>query len=270
VTGVTLVAGFASTVSWPATHYLARSIGWRASCDVYAAALLLCAPLYALILPAADRRAPVPTQHAPLEVSAALRRRAQLLAWAFAGTAVIGASMSAHLVGVLKALRLPSEDAVLIAASIGLMQVAGRGLELMFGRSLHPVRLGFLTFVGILLAMLLLALVGVLPDAVFIFAFVYGISNGLLTIAKATLPVEMFGLAKVGAVLGSFSAPSLVTRAVAPFGFALAMGSLGAEGAVIGLVAVSIASCAAYAATAYTARPRSAAAHPSRPVTGGG
>ncbi|HEX6244336.1 MAG TPA: MFS transporter [Polyangiales bacterium] len=252
VTGVTLVAGFASTVSWPATHYLDRWMGWRATCHAYAAALLSCAALYALVLPDVGACASSPARHVPLAVSAAVRRRARLLAWAFAGTAVVAASMSAHLVGVLMALEVPSEDAVWIAASIGVMQVAGRVLELLFGGSVSPVRLGFVTFVGLLLAMLLLALVGRFAILVFAFAFIYGLSNGLLTIAKATLPVEMFGLANVGAVLGSFSAPSLVTRAFAPFGFAVAMGSLGSELAVSALVAVSLAACAAYAAATHS------------------
>jgi hypothetical protein len=49
-------------------------------------------------------------------------------------------------------------------------------------------------------------------------------------------------------VLGGFSAPSLVTRALAPFGFALALDSIGAAGAITALIAVSLVSCAAYVA----------------------
>jgi predicted MFS family arabinose efflux permease len=253
VTGVTLLAGFASSVSWPATHYLVRSVGWRPTCDVYAAVLLVCAPLYALVLPAngSPAKARSVQKVARIEPSAAVRKRAQLLAWAFAGTAIVGASLSAHLVGVLKTLQLPSDHAVWIAASIGVMQVAGRVLELLLGSRLHPVRLGFVTFVGLLIAMLLLVVVSILPSAVYAFALVYGIANGLSTIAKATLPIEMFGLDNVGAVLGSFSAPALITRAFAPFAFAVALGTLGAEGAVMGLVAVSLASSAAYVATTH-------------------
>jgi predicted MFS family arabinose efflux permease len=252
VTGVTLVAGFASTLSWPATHYLAQAVGWRMTCNLYAAALLTCAPIYALVLPAASaspRAHPASTAALRGEVPHAVRRRAALLAWAFAGTAVVGAAMSAHLVAVLEALRLASDDAVWLAASIGVMQVAGRLLELVFGSRLHPVRLGFVTFAGLCAAMLLLAAVGALPSAVYAFALVYGIANGLLTIAKATLPVEMLGFANVGAVLGAFSAPSLATRALAPFGFAVVMGELGTTQALLGLVAVSLASLAAYVAT---------------------
>ncbi len=259
VTGVTLVAGFASTTSWPATHYLVQAMGWRMSCDIYAATLLLCAPIYLLVLPpvSVTRRALAKSTAAVrVEVTDAIRGRAWLLAWAFAGTAIVGASISAHLVGVLKTLELRGDRAVWIAASIGVMQVVGRLLELVFGSRLQPVRLGFVTFVGLFMAMVLLLAAGAQPFVVYPFALVYGIANGLLTIAKATLPVEMFGFANVGAVLGGFSAPLLVTRALAPLGFALLMSEVGTQEAIASLVLVSLASCTAYVATTRAELPR--------------
>jgi hypothetical protein len=251
VTGVTLVAGFASTISWPATHLLVTSAGWRTGCNLYAAALLSCAPVYALVLPdpIPNRTARLGPKMIPVEVNAEVRQRVRVLAWVFAGTAVVSASLSAHLVGVLKALQLPSNEAIYVAASVGVMQVAGRLLELAFGARLHPARLGFVTFAGLFVAMILLLAVRTLPFMVYAFALVYGVTNGLLTIAKATLPVEIFGFARVGAVLGAFSAPSVVTRALAPFGFAVAMGSMGVHEALIGMVVISLAAGAAYTAT---------------------
>src|SRR5476649_2408380 len=54
ITALTLAGGFASTVSWPTTHILLESLGWRGTYLVYAA-LLACisAPLHALALPRA-------------------------------------------------------------------------------------------------------------------------------------------------------------------------------------------------------------------------
>ena len=48
ITALTLAGGFASTVSWPATHFLLEAVGWRGTYLVYAA-LLACisAPLHA-------------------------------------------------------------------------------------------------------------------------------------------------------------------------------------------------------------------------------
>jgi len=52
ITALTLAGGFASTVSWPATHFLLDALGWRGTYMVYAA-LLACvsAPLHAMALP---------------------------------------------------------------------------------------------------------------------------------------------------------------------------------------------------------------------------
>src|SRR5512136_603167 len=41
ITALTLAGGFASTVSWPTTHFLLESVGWRGTYLVYAA-LLAC------------------------------------------------------------------------------------------------------------------------------------------------------------------------------------------------------------------------------------
>ena len=61
ITALTLAGGFASTVSWPATHFLIEAVGWRGTYLVYAA-LLACvsAPLHAFALPRSRVEADVP------------------------------------------------------------------------------------------------------------------------------------------------------------------------------------------------------------------
>jgi len=247
VTGVTLVAGFASTVAWPLSHYLLDAIGWRGVCQVYALALLLCAPIYAVLLPGrprAEARVSVPESAS----SSSSPPRARVLAWAFAGAALIGSSISAHLPGILSALQLRTELAVWVASSIGALQVFGRLIDLVSGSRRTAAQLGAVTFTGLLAAMLLLLAVPAMPQSVFGFALLYGISNGLFTIARATLPVELFGLDRIGAMLGSFGAPSLVTRAFAPLGFALVSAAAGTTAALGSLAAVGLVSLAAYLA----------------------
>src|SRR3984957_5329004 len=52
ITALTLAGGFASTVSWPTTHFLLEAIGWRGTYLVYAALLaFISAPLHAWALP---------------------------------------------------------------------------------------------------------------------------------------------------------------------------------------------------------------------------
>jgi MFS family permease len=258
LTGVSLIAGFASTVAWPLSHHLLHTLGWRGVCEVYAGALLACAPLYLATLPAAGhvtRRSAQSLAAVPPAVDDRARRTARVLSWAFAGAALISAALSAHLVGILQAFALPDGEAVWIAASIGVLQVLGRVIELLFGDRHSPTRVGLFTFAGLLAATLLLLIANAQPSFVFAFALLYGIANGVLTIAKATLPVEMFGTAEIGALLGTFGAPSLVARALAPLGFALLASSTGTFGALVALASVGLAALGAYLLATRPARP---------------
>src|SRR6202790_4173476 len=83
ITGITLIAGFASTVGWPLTAWGLQNIGWRDTCFGWALApILLGRPLYCLLLPAVQgARAAVAASvkpHIPLD------RTMILLAFPFA------------------------------------------------------------------------------------------------------------------------------------------------------------------------------------------
>lgn len=250
VTGVTLIAGFASTVFWPLSHYLLRSLSWREICQLYALTMLACGPIYVIVLARAPRTSERPKatrdEHAP-PVSNAARARARVLSWAFAGAALIGSALSAHLVGVLHDLELPEDRVVWVASSIGVLQVSGRFVDLVIGARRTAVQLGLFTFTSLALATCLLLATPSAPLLLYGFALLYGTANGLLTIAKATLPVELLGFANVGAVLGNFSAPALVARALAPLGFAAVVGALGPHAGLAAAAVVGVASLAAYA-----------------------
>ena len=57
ITGITLIAGFASTVCWPLSAYMDVTIGWRATCFVWAAAhLLIGMPINALAAAGTEHR----------------------------------------------------------------------------------------------------------------------------------------------------------------------------------------------------------------------
>jgi MFS family permease len=58
ITGITLIAGFASTLGWPASAWFEHAFGWREACLIWAAVNLLVAmPLNWLVLPPASTRA---------------------------------------------------------------------------------------------------------------------------------------------------------------------------------------------------------------------
>ena len=250
VTAVTLIAGLASTCFWPISHYLVEALGWRSTCGVFVVLLVACVPLYLLVLPPHARGTSALSGRAgdePPSDQPGANGFARMLALAFAGAALVSGALSVHLVGALGWLRFSPEHAVWIASSIGVMQVLGRFVELRFGTGLSAHRLGLLTFASMTISLVLLLAAAVLPPAVLLFAVLYGAANGAMTIVKAVLPVEMFGTREVGAVLGRFSAPSLVTRAAAPWAYALSEQAFnGTGGALSLLVSVSVCSLCIY------------------------
>src|SRR5205814_8861047 len=59
ITGITLIAGFASTIGWPLSAWLEHSFGWRDTCLAWAALNLFVAmPLNWLLIPPAPPVAP--------------------------------------------------------------------------------------------------------------------------------------------------------------------------------------------------------------------
>ena len=61
-----------------------------------------------------------------------------------------------------------------------------------------------------------------------LFAILHGAGNGILTIAKGTLPLALFGPQGYGARQGWLLMPSRVAQAAAPFLFGLALDRWGA------------------------------------------
>ena len=61
------------------------------------------------------------------------------------------------------------------------------------------------------------------------FALLHGAGNGMMTIAKGTLPLALFGAAGYGARQGWLMMPARVAQASAPFVFGLALDAWGAR-----------------------------------------
>ena len=254
VTTVTLVAGFASSVAWPVSHHVLETSGWRGVCLVYCVGLLASAAVYALCLPGARRFSPdAAGEAAPSPLDPLDWRRVQLLAWVFAGVALVTGAASAHLLTILETSGLQQGRAVWVGAAVGVTQVGGRLLQfVMGGRDI--VRLGVSTLAGLFLGtLLLLACAGDVRIAI-LFAVVYGMANGLVTIVKAVLPMHLLGERAIGRNLGTFSRPALVVRALAPGLFAWLMAALGTRFALWTLAAVMGVTLAAYVGA--TRRPR--------------
>ena len=224
VTALTLFGGFASTVFWPLALALQQAYDWRVALGVFALLhLVMCLPLHLAAIPAGapGHIEPSPDSAAHGTVPAVPSTAFAWLAAALAAAAFIAAGVSAHAIGMLVAAGLTAEQAVLAGALIGPMQVAGRGVEFAAGRNVRARTVGTIAFALMVLSLLLFALAHAAPPAAYAFAGVYGASNGVMTIARGTVPAELFGRRDFGTLLGRLARPQLVARAMAPVMLAL-------------------------------------------------
>ncbi len=220
ITALTLAGGFASTVSWPATHLLIQSVGWHGTYLVYAALLaLVAAPLHAFALPRTradpDRRpdgqAQVPSVVLPAKGWAFI-----LVAAAFAAYAFVPSGLSAHLLAIFGRAGIDAATVVTIGALFGPAQVGARICEFLFARRIHPLNVARFAVGMLLLAFALVALFGLSVAVAASFAVMFGMANGLITIARGAVPLALFGAAGYGHLMGRIGGPFLVMQAIAP------------------------------------------------------
>jgi predicted MFS family arabinose efflux permease len=241
ITGITLIAGFASTVGWPLTAWGLQTIGWRDTCFAWAAAhILIGLPINFFMLPAVKgAKAAVAASvkpHIPID------RTMILLAFAFAAAWSVTGAMAAHLPRILEAAGATSVQAVAAGALIGPSQVLARIVEASFLSRYHPLvstRLACLTHP---IGAVILALAG--GGAASAFAIFHGAGNGILTIARGTLPLAIFGPENYGYRLGIIGAPARMAQAVAPLAFGLLIDSMGSRILIVSS-ALSLAALAA-------------------------
>jgi MFS family permease len=238
ITGITLFAGFASTVSWPLSTILNNALGWRETVLVWALLNIVIGLPLNWLLPAASRQAagPPTADHA---IGWKPYKEMFLLAFVFAAVWFVTGSMAAHLPRLLERAGASSVEAIAASALVGPAQVAARLVEFVILRRAHP-----------LISARVAALLHPIGAAIFVvfgapaaaaFAIFYGAGNGLLTIARGTVPLAVFGPQGYGERTGLLGAPARAAQAFAPLLFGLLLDAIGAS-AIIVSVALCLAS----------------------------
>src|SRR6266849_144309 len=238
ITGITLFAGFASTLSWPLSSFLNDAIGWRHTCLVWAALnLVLGLPLNRFMLPL-----PGWSAHRPHAAAVAVgwkpRREMLLIAFVFAAAWFVTGSMAAHLPRLLEMAGATPFAAITAAVLVGPAQVAARILEFVVLRRIHPLVSARIAATLHPIGAAVLALMG--PSGAAAFAVLYGAGNGLLTIARGTVPLAIFGPYAYGERTGLLGAPARAAQAFAPFVFGVLLDEIG-----VGAIVISAGLCLA-------------------------
>ena len=254
ITGITLIAGFASTVGWPLSGWILSYWGWRETCWTWALLhLLLALPLNLAIdwlspfkssQIAYDRAGLASKPNTPIDSKIQEKvptwRQALLLSFVFSATWFTSTAMASHWPRMLEASGVSLVAAIAIGAIIGPAQVIARILEFGLLRKVHPLFSARLAAMAHPIGALMVVLFG--PVVAPVFAFLHGAGNGVLTIAKGTLPLALFGSSGYGYRQGWIMFPARISSAFAPwiFGLALTHWGAGALGLTFALGALSV------------------------------
>lgn len=248
ITGVSLIAGFASVAGWTLSVYVQTEFGWRGVCWFWAGMHLLVAlPLNALIptLPL-----PIPSHIPELVESIEDRDNIQknsnptvnnqpvsenhtgkhttiLLAFIFATSSFVGMGLMSHLPRLLEDIGVPLVLAFTIGALVGPAQIIGRILDFMFLGRMHPLigtRIAALAHPAGAIALLIFG-----APLALAFVILHGLGNGILIISRGTLPLALFGAQGYGQRQGWLMMPSRFAQAASPFLFGLALTEWGSN-----------------------------------------
>ena len=219
ITALTLVGGFASTLSFPACAALIGAYGWRSALAIIGVVLIVVvAPLHAWVLRGpALVAAPVQADAAAdATLNEALRHKSfWLLTLTFTLYAFASAALWAHVMPAFAAKGLDESQALAVLVWVGPAQVAGRLLYAWAGRGV-PLRLLGMAVLLCMPASLALFALSTQLWVLLVFAGLFGMANGLVTLVRGGLVPEYFGRTHIGRIGGAMSAVGLLSRAAAP------------------------------------------------------
>ena len=251
ITGITLIAGFASTVGWPLTAYLAQHGGWRTACLAWGAIhLVIALPINLLLIPKA---APIGAlTEKKLSATEARQQTAPPMAMplliAFAATtSFVTSAMAAHLPGLLVAMGATTVIAVGAASLLGPAQVLARIVEILAARRyrVHPLVPARVATALHPVAGLTLAIFGGSAASAMAYSLLHGAGNGLITIVRGTLPLALFGQAGYGERQGMIAVLARAMQAAAPFSYAWVLYNVSPQAAIALTAALSVAALGA-------------------------
>jgi MFS family permease len=230
ITLITLLSGLSSAVAIPFITLCVDGLGWRAALLVLAAIhFLVPGMVSAWVLrgtgTARQKQAALPDS--PPVVRKPLRhivfdRVFWALAAAFSVHTFVGNGVTFHVIPLLQERGFGTGLIVAIMAMHGPSQVAARILLLLIGARISTAGYGYIAFGMMAFGVALLGLSAWLgPAELFIYALIYGMGTGLLTLVRANSVIEYLSSYGYGAASGALVIAMALPRTTAAVLFAL-------------------------------------------------
>ena len=218
---VTLVAGFAGTLSFPVAHSMVAAFDWRSAVLLFAVvAIFVVAPLMwfgasAIELAGHARRAQIP-EEAQTQRTFLRSPVFWCLAVAFSLAALMQGITLHHLLPMLDERGIQPEVAVIAISFIGPMQVAGRLAMMAAERHVSNHGIAITCFVLMAISILFLIGAGVTPTLLVVFVILFGGAYGMVSIIRPVIARELLGESQFGAKSGALALVYLIGSASAP------------------------------------------------------
>jgi MFS family permease len=264
---MTFLGGLASTFGIPFAQLLIERTDWRSTLEVMAVIILGVAFfIHWLFVPGPKEEAVPIGDSKPASATDGKPKKSPLAAairvpafWglvvAFAGYGLAFSAMSFHLIPMLVERGVQMGVVMAIIALIGPMQVVGRVLLMAGQRHVTTIQLGAGIYFAFPITMAMLAMGISDVYGLILFAILYGVANGLLTILRGMAVPEFIGPEGYGVVSGALTMPTNVMRAAGPLAAAFFWSWTGNYTAVLwGLAAIMLVAAAGFAAAAILSR----------------
>jgi len=223
---VTLMAGFASSITFPFAYHAAATIGWRAGIMILG---VLSIVMGASFWPESasgkeGQRSSAATESAASQVAGKSSVQLHLIVVLILVTLSRALAMMAiktvhtQILPLMQSIAVSSAFGLLLASSIGPMQVAGR-LMLFFWARIRPVaplRFSAVTLLSLVSAAVFLLGAFSAPLAAVPFVVLHGMAIGLLSVLNPLVLARLFGVERIGHYVGVSALFAKVAAAAAP------------------------------------------------------
>ncbi|MBB3745969.1 MFS transporter [Rhizobium anhuiense] len=243
-----LFTGLSSAIFWPILSLLNEAVGWRLTFLVCAALqFFVCLPLhlFALPKPIVAQAEGSTAEIAPVPLTSAARRKAFLLiAAATTITTFITFGISPSLLEIFRQSGASPAFALQLGSARGVLGISARFLDMLLGRRGNPM-LSAVMGIGLMLISFLTMLVAS-PSAPLLITFVllYGFGAGVMTVARALLPLALFSPGEYGLQSARLSLPQNLANAIAPVVFTAILDRAGTGPALFACAALAALSLA--------------------------
>jgi len=213
-----LVTGLSSSIFWPTTSLLSAAVGWRGTCLVYAAMLVLvCLPLYVFGLPRrAERKDDVDFVRPSGEPHIVRKSTFYLIVSASVLCAFVTFGFSATMIEILKAEGLSPAEAITFGSMLGVIQVSARGLDFLGGGRWDGITTALIAASTLVVAILLLMIGGGSHWIIAAFILLYGLGSGALAVARATIQLVFYDNVEFAKATSRIAMPLNLISAASP------------------------------------------------------